>query len=602
MELLRIANATLKTDRVLATSVSLTVRAATRVVIVGANGSGKTTLLRAIFAARTTHNEAFAFAPGATVGLLTQDAAPPAGTVGRELARLLKPLKRAERLVAQLAARTSAGTASLREYQAALDEFESLGGFTAEERLLRLVHDIEIHEESELAHLAPEQWQLFQLATHLAMPKNVLLLDEPTTHLGAYWAERLTYWLRRYPGAVIATSHDRVFMRSLRASAQELTPTGLVPFTIPPPRSTRSARSDWEKKPIVHHEKNNVSLIIREGDRIALQSAHDPLFGELAGRTATTATIRSKHALTLREIGGPPPTETVLAYLHTGSVAGAPEQWLIELGLPPHRWNVPVHLLSGGEQRRVQLARALLDEADVVLWPNASAALDLPGMIATERVLVRYSEDHGAAVVFSAADREFRANVANRRWPEVRYEHHPEPLGFMETTLVSAEEEADEALARTEALLANRAELRGRVVKRLLAKREELSGEVMEHYNHVLPAPRARFRAIEYGVEYFADTQAGETQSWVSEQPHGEPRLATMHHFGTVGHIQPADTPVPGAINTLVHYAFLYVGMSAVQLQYAHELPGVLLVQDGDWWRLTSAEYEQLGGWHARVD
>lgn len=599
MELLRITDATLKTDRVLAMSVSLTVRSGNRVVLVGPNGSGKTTLLTSIKAARTTRNNAFVFAPGTTVGLLAQDQAPPNRSVGRELARLLRPLKQAERLVAKLAEHTSTGTASLREYQAALDEFESLGGFSAEERLLRLVHDMGIDEHSNATELTAEQWQLFQLATHIAMPSSVLLLDEPTTYLSEYWAERVTYWLRRYPGAIIATSHDRVFMRAMHASVFELTLNGLQPYTVPPPREARSKRSDW-KKPLVHHEHENVSFIIREGDRVALRSASDALFNELTGRATTTATIRTKHALTLREVGATPPTQTVLAYLQTGSVAGQAEQWLIELGLPPHRWHVPVQQLSGGEQRRVQLARALLDEADVIVWPNASAALDLPGMIATERVLVRYTEEHNAALVFSAADREFRTNVQNRVWPEVHYEYHPEPLGCIETELVSPEEEAEEALARTEALLANRGELRERVVRRLLAEQEELSGDVMERYNRELPAPRARFRVLEHGVEYFADTE--HTLSWVSEHPTGEHRLATLHHFGAVGHMQLLSSAVPGAINALTHYAFLYAGMHVVQLQHQGNIQGVLLVPQADWWRLTRDEYEQLGGWHARVD
>lgn len=602
MELLRITNATLKTDRVLATNVSLTVRSGNRVVIVGPNGCGKTTLLHAIRQARQGYNKAFAFAPGTTVGLMQQDTPPPTGAVGREVARLLRPLKQAERRVAQLAARTSSGEASLREYQAALDEFESLGGFTAEERFWRLLADIEIEPSTDFEQLSAEQWQLFQIAEHLAMPSSVLLLDEPTTHLGSYWAERATYWLRRYNGALIVTSHDRVFIRALHASVHELTPLGLTPFQIPSPRATRSARSDWEKKPIVHHEKQNVSLIIREGDRIALGSANDPLFSELAGRAGTGATVRTKHALTLREVGSPAPATTVLTYLQTGSVAGSAEQQLTELGLPPHRWNVPVAHLSGGEQRRVQLARALLDEADVILWPNASAALDLPGMIATERVLMRYTEEHNAALVFSAADREFRANVANRRWPEVRYEHHPEPLGFAEAPLVSPEEEAEEALARTETLLANRAELRERVVKRLLAERAELSGEVMERYNRMFPAPRARFRVLEHGTEYFADTQPNAAQSWVSHNSRGQNPLATLHHFGTVGHIQLMSSADSGAINALVHYAFLYAGLEAVQLQHDAELQGVLLKQNGNWWRLTKTQYEQIGGWHARAD
>ena len=61
----------------------------------------------------------------------------------------------------------------------------------------------------------------------LDMP-NVMLLDEPTTHLDMESIESLNTALDKYTGTLVFVSHDREFVSSLATRILELKPGGEV--------------------------------------------------------------------------------------------------------------------------------------------------------------------------------------------------------------------------------------------------------------------------------------------------------------------------------------------------------------------------------------
>ncbi len=62
--------------------------------------------------------------------------------------------------------------------------------------------------------------------------------------------------------------------------------------------------------------------------------------------------------------------------------------------------NVPVGLLSGGEQQRLRVAQALATDPEVLLCDEALLSLDLHHQQAVSRLISDQSRDHGSAVVF----------------------------------------------------------------------------------------------------------------------------------------------------------------------------------------------------------
>lgn len=65
------------------------------------------------------------------------------------------------------------------------------------------------------------------LARLLLQPLNLLLLDEPTTHLDVHAREALEDALRDYPGTICLVSHDIEFIRHLAGTIYAMTPDGV---------------------------------------------------------------------------------------------------------------------------------------------------------------------------------------------------------------------------------------------------------------------------------------------------------------------------------------------------------------------------------------
>src|SRR5690606_10795700 len=66
--------------------------------------------------------------------------------------------------------------------------------------------------DAKIAHLSGGEKRRVALCRLLLQKPDMLLLDEPTNHLDAESVEWLEQFLQRYPGTVVAVTHDRYFL------------------------------------------------------------------------------------------------------------------------------------------------------------------------------------------------------------------------------------------------------------------------------------------------------------------------------------------------------------------------------------------------------
>ncbi len=171
-ELLRVEHYSLAFEEKLLEDVSFTVRAGEKVALVGANGTGKTSMLRQIW---KNQNPSIRFAEEAVPAFFSQ-------------------------LHAEI----------LSEQNTIYQEFFALGFETeaqVEAHLAQYCFDPDTLRRR-VGNLSGGEKNLLQLAKLAAGSANLLLLDEPSSHLDTFAQIALENAIAAYKGAVLMVSHD----------------------------------------------------------------------------------------------------------------------------------------------------------------------------------------------------------------------------------------------------------------------------------------------------------------------------------------------------------------------------------------------------------
>jgi ATP-binding cassette subfamily F protein 3 len=86
----------------------------------------------------------------------------------------------------------------------------------------------EIYKRTEV--LSGGEKSRLNLVKFLVDPPNLLLMDEPTTHLDIHTVESLTLALERYEGTLVFISHDVHFIRHLATKVLHVNAGQIVPY------------------------------------------------------------------------------------------------------------------------------------------------------------------------------------------------------------------------------------------------------------------------------------------------------------------------------------------------------------------------------------
>lgn len=174
--ILKVENLNISFDEDILEDVNFEIQANEKIAIVGSNGSGKTTLLRKIF-----ENDADQIKVNESVNL---------GYLSQLQGEMLK------------------------ETNTVLDEFFEMG-FSSIEKVNDYMTNLNFHEEmglKKISKLSGGEKNLLQICKIEHTNSNLLLLDEPTSHLDMYSQLALEKAVEEYKGAILMVSHDFYFI------------------------------------------------------------------------------------------------------------------------------------------------------------------------------------------------------------------------------------------------------------------------------------------------------------------------------------------------------------------------------------------------------
>jgi energy-dependent translational throttle protein EttA len=197
--------------------ISLSFFPGAKIGVLGLNGSGKSTLLK-IMAGVDTESEGEATPmPGIKVGYLPQEPElNPDETVRQAVEGGMGEVMHAKQRLEEIYAAYAEPDADFDKLAAEQGELEAIiaaAGTDSEHQLEIAADALRLPEwDAIIKNLSGGEKRRIALCRLLLSKPDMLLLDEPTNHLDAESVDWLEQYLQRFPGTVVAITHDRYFL------------------------------------------------------------------------------------------------------------------------------------------------------------------------------------------------------------------------------------------------------------------------------------------------------------------------------------------------------------------------------------------------------
>ncbi|HEV7205096.1 MAG TPA: energy-dependent translational throttle protein EttA [Jatrophihabitans sp.] len=215
-------------DKVILDDVTLAFLPGAKIGVVGPNGAGKSSVLKIMAGLDQASNGDATLMAGATVGLLQQE--PPLDdtktvreNVEDAVADLRATLARFEEVSAAMGEPDADFDALLGEQGELMEKIEHAEGWELDSRIEQAMDALRCPPGDEaVTHLSGGERRRVALCKLLLEQPDLLLLDEPTNHLDAESVQWLEQHLAKYPGTILAVTHDRYFLDNVAQWILEL--------------------------------------------------------------------------------------------------------------------------------------------------------------------------------------------------------------------------------------------------------------------------------------------------------------------------------------------------------------------------------------------
>jgi ATP-binding cassette ChvD family protein len=215
-------------DKVILDDVTLSFLPGAKIGVVGPNGAGKSTLLKIMAGVEKISNGDAMLSAGYTVGMLAQepdldDSKNVIENVQEGVAETMAMLARFNEVSSQMADPDADFDALMAEMGTLQEAIDHKNAWDLDNQLEQAMDALRCPpSDADVSVLSGGERRRVALCKLLLQQPDLLLLDEPTNHLDAESVNWLEQHLEKYPGTVIAITHDRYFLDNVAQWILEL--------------------------------------------------------------------------------------------------------------------------------------------------------------------------------------------------------------------------------------------------------------------------------------------------------------------------------------------------------------------------------------------
>lgn len=223
-------------DKVILDDVTMSFYPGAKIGVVGPNGAGKSTILKIMACLDTPSNGEAILTPGYSVGILMQEPeldeeATVLENVQQGVAETKAKLDRFNEISIEMANPDADYDTLLPEMGELQEAIDALDAWDLDSQLEQAMDALRCPPSDAIVkHLSGGEKRRVALCKLLLEKPDLLLLDEPTNHLDAESVLWLEQHLAKYPGAVMAVTHDRYFLDHVAGWICEVDRGRLYPY------------------------------------------------------------------------------------------------------------------------------------------------------------------------------------------------------------------------------------------------------------------------------------------------------------------------------------------------------------------------------------